>query len=172
LSSPLWSEPASGLQWHDDAFCALLPKNVSEATLSPLDPSGTVWFRSPVDDTYDLAYRLNAAPGGAQPLSLFNLRRWLRSEPKGRTIRVQCWENRLELAAFDGSRIRMHGVYRTQTTEEASYFILLYFEQLDWSGASVPVFWEGTDDRPVRQFTQHFIAHWHVRSLEGILRLD
>ncbi len=172
MNSPIWSEPASGLQWHDEAFCALLPKEVSEVHLGPMDPQGSSWFRSPVDDFYDLAYRFNAAPGGAQPLSLFNLRRWLRSEPKGRTLRAQFWGPRLELAAFDGSRIRMHGVYRTESPEEASYFILLFFEQLDWSGASVPVFWEGLDDRAIRQLTQHFIAHWHVRSLEGILRLD
>ncbi|MFM8564695.1 MAG: hypothetical protein ACKOBQ_00935 [Bacteroidota bacterium] len=172
MSSQTWSEPASGLKWHDEAFSALVPKDFSDANLRPLDPQGGSWFRSPLDDSYDLAYRFQGAPGGAQPLSLFNLRRWLQSEPLGRRIRAQHWGKRLELAALDGSRIRMHGVYRTESPEEASYFILLFFEQLDWSGASVPVFWEGLDDRAIRQLTQHFIAHWHIRSLEGILRLD
>ncbi len=165
----VWTEPSSGLTWHDEAFCSLAPKELTEINASPMDPHGASWFRSPLDEYYDLIYRFDGAPGGAQPLSLFNLRRWLGSQPKGRMLRVQHWNGRLEVAALDGTRIKSHCVYRTETPEDAAYFILLSLEQLDWSGASTPVFWEGADDSAVRRLTQHFIAHWHVRSLEGIL---
>ncbi|MCE2816442.1 MAG: DUF3822 family protein [Cryomorphaceae bacterium] len=165
----VWSEPSSGLKWHDEAVALLVPKDLTDIHLKPIDPDGRAWFCSPLDDHYNLVYRFADGIPGAQPLSLFNVRRWLNSQPMGRTLRVQQWDDRLEVAALDGTRIKYHAVHRARTPEDAAYFVLLTFDQLDWSGASVPVFWEGIDDGPVRHLTQHFIAHWHVRSLEGIL---
>ncbi|MEY2971933.1 MAG: hypothetical protein RL738_774 [Bacteroidota bacterium] len=112
---------------------------------------------------------MDDAPEGAQPLALFNLRRWLQSEPKGRVVRAQWWGQRLEVAALNGTSIKLHAVHHAPSAEDAAYAILLALDQLDWNGSEVPVFWEGIDSEPVAQWTRHFIAHWHDRSLDGIL---
>lgn len=136
-----------------------------------LDPDGALWHRATLNDEYDLVYRMaSGAPAGAQPLAIFNLRRWLHSEPKGRIVRAQWWPGRLELAALDGTKIKAHTVVRASQAEEVAYHTLLMFEQLDWSGASVPLFWEGDAQDDVRTWTKNFVAHWHERSLDGILR--
>ncbi|MDP4577733.1 MAG: hypothetical protein NWS93_00400, partial [Schleiferiaceae bacterium] len=67
--------------------------------------------------------------------------------------------------------IKAHAVHRAPSAEDAAYFALLLFDQLDWAGSTVPLFWEGQGSEDVRQWTQHFIAHWHSRSLEGVLGL-
>ena len=62
----------------------LVPKSWTESNWRPLDPKGTQWFRSPLDATYHLVYRFSDGADASQSLSLFNLRRWLQSDPKGR----------------------------------------------------------------------------------------
>ena len=149
----------------------LVPKNLADSNWRIVDPQGSSWFRSPLDERYHLVYRFLESPEGAQPLSLFNLRRWLSSRPTGRAVRAQWWNDRLELAALDGTLIKAHAVHRAPSAEDAAYFALLLFDQLDWSGSTVPLFWEGEGSEDVQKWTQHFIAHWHSRSLEGVLGL-
>lgn len=147
----------------------LVPKSWTESSWRAVDPQGTQWFRSPLDATYHLVYRFSDGADASQSLSMFNLRRWLQSDPKGRLIRVQYWGNRLEIAALDGTKIKFHSVQHATEPEDVAYHILLCFDQLDWSGTSVPLFWEGVDATAVRHWTRHFITHWHERSLDGIL---
>jgi hypothetical protein len=98
------------------------------------------------------------------------LRRWLENPPKGRLIRAQYWGDRLEIAAFNGTKIKYHSVQNAPQVEDVAYHVLLCYDQLDWSGTSVPIFWEGIDGNEVREWTRHFISHWHDRSLDGILQ--
>lgn len=147
----------------------LVPKHWSSSEWRHVDPNGKHWFRSPLDSTYHLVYRFSDGADSSQPLSIFNLRRWLENHPKGRLIRVQYWGERLEIAAFNGTSIKFHTVQNAKHAEDVAYHVLLCYDQLNWSGSSVPLFWEGADGSDVHQWTQHFISHWHERSLEGIL---
>lgn len=147
----------------------LVPKEWTASSWGSIDPDGRVWQRSPLDSNYHLVYRFSDGADTAQSLSVFNMRRWLHSDPKGRVVRAQYWGNRLELAAFDGTKIKFHSVQVASVPEDVAYHILLCFDQMDWNGASVPLFWEGIDGSEVHHWTRHFITHWHERSLDGIL---
>ncbi|HAB35873.1 MAG TPA: hypothetical protein DCE58_04645 [Cryomorphaceae bacterium] len=145
----------------EESFAAWFPADwvdTPETWLKPLDPEGSGWECYRLERGMDLYYRVpSSTPAEAQPLMALNAMRWLSPLAKRDAIHVYRLGQRLEIAAIQNGRLLAHNLFDAQSSQDAAYACMLFYDQCHLPAQHVPLIWEGDADEPCWESLRPFV---------------
>ena len=144
----------------EEDFSAWFPENwVGDvhAWLHPLDPAGTKWEKYVALKGMELYYRCIDGIPSSIPWMALNAERWLRIGSKRDAVRVHRLGNRLEIAAIVSHRLIAHNVFQVQTSKDAAYHCMVFYDQCHLSAQHIPIVWEGDADEECWEALRPFV---------------
>ena len=145
----------------EEAFAAWFPADwvdAPEAWIRPLDPKGSAWESYRIERGMELYYRFPAqTPPEAQPLMAVNAQRWLSPLAKRDAVHVYRLGHRLEIAAVQSGRLLAHNLFEAQTSQDAAYACMLFYDQCHLPAQHVPLLWEGDADEACWESLRPFV---------------
>lgn len=145
----------------EESFGAWHPAQWShpmESWLKVVDPSGDSWNKAVLNDIMEFYYRYDdSIPLESKPLMATNAKRWLKTGSKKDAIRIHRMGTRLEVAAIVQNRLLAHNVFQVQTSKDAAYHCMVFYDQCHLSAEHIPLLWEGDADEECWDALRPFI---------------